>query len=111
MTVISKKITLMAFATLFTSMLSINAHADFVSNDAKNLTHCRYLLETNIGQVERIKTANIKAKSRSFTVNYKIVNNGDRSTFQCKLQKGKDDSVICLKGALCADTDSAVKGQ
>lgn len=111
MRAVAKKITLMAIATMFASTLSVNANAGFVSDDAKNLKQCRHLLETKVGEVDRIKTSNIKSKSRSFTVKYNVVNNDARSTFQCKLQRDKVDIVTCLKGSLCSSEGVASKGQ
>ena len=84
------------------SSLTFNAQAaSFVSNDAQNLTQCREMMQNKIGEVERMKSSNIKSKSRSFSVKYKVTKGGERSVVQCTLAKGQEGALSCLKGSLC----------
>jgi len=98
---IFKKSALMGLMIFSSSFLSNIAHADFVSNDSKNLAQCRSLVKAEVGQVDSMKVGNIKSKARSFTANFKVVNNGERSSVKCRLAKGQTASVSCLKGNAC----------
>lgn len=100
---ISKKIRLITFAALFTSFLSTNTYASFISNDdGANLSQCRNLVRGQFGEFERVKTRNIKSKARSFSVNFKVMNNNKKSVIQCKLKKNDEASINCLKGNICS---------
>ena len=104
-----KKINFLVFAAL---LLPVTTHAKFVNGDAKNLMECNGLVHARFGEVDFIKAANIKSKARSFTVKYKVVNDGERSKVQCKLAKGEVAVVSCLKGDICTDAaDTALVDQ
>jgi len=108
MTTLKNKLILAAVSTFSLAILSTSVNAaSFVSNDAQNLTQCSSLVKSQVGDVERMKTAGIKSKSRSFTVKYNVTNNGERSVVQCKLAKGKAPAVSCLKGSACAAIQTA----
>ena len=108
MTTLKNKLILAAVSTFSLAILSTSAHAaSFASNDAENLTQCSTLVKSQVGEVESIKAAGIKSKARSFTVKYKINDNGERSVVQCKLAKGKAPAVSCVKGSACAAIQTA----
>ena len=96
-----KKSALMALVFFSSSFLSNIAHADFVSNDGKNLTQCRSLVKAEVGLVDSMKVRKIKSKARSFTTSFKVINNGERSLIECRLVKGQVASISCLKGNAC----------
>ena len=89
-------------AAVMASSLTLNTQAaSFVNNDAQNLAQCREMVQSKIGEVERMKSSNIKSKSRSFSVKYKVTKGGERSIVQCTLAKDKEVALNCLKGSLC----------
>lgn len=105
---LKNKLILTSVTAFFVATLSLNAYAaSFVSNDSENLTQCSRLVKSQVGDVSRMKTAKIKSKSRFFTVNYNINDNGERSVVRCKLARGKDAEVSCLKGNLCGEMQAA----
>ena len=109
MATLKNKLILATVTAFSLTSLSLTTNAaSFVSNDAQNLTQCSQLVKNEIGVVDSIKTSTIKSKSRSFSVQYKISDNGERSVVECKLAKGKMPEVNCLKGSVCQGVETAL---
>lgn len=104
---LSKHIALTALFALSCVSFASTASNSFVSNDAQNLAQCRSLMNAQIGEVDQTKIANIKSKARSFTVNFKVVDGGERSVVQCKLARDQVTNVSCLKGSACSNVTTA----
>ena len=100
---LSKSIVVTVFFSLVTMSFTTSADVYLVSNDAKNLTECRSLVNAEVGDVERMKVVNIKSKARSFTVKFKVKYEGESSTLQCRLTRDEVASISCLKGSICND--------
>jgi len=95
-----KKITSLTLLILSSVSFTCSANGSFTS-DANKLAQCRSLVDAKIGEVDRIKVAKIKSKARSFTVKFKIADEGERSVVQCKLARDEVASISCLKGNAC----------